>query len=122
MRPASEAASCPLPLRSAQSLSEMKPIAMFCPEPAKLKPETLTKFATSSFMEVMTPLAIASVASVRSLVAPGGSCAMTMSAPWSSLGKNEVGMRVYSHSAPTVIARYSPTSQPMCRMERATVP
>ena len=34
------AASCPLPWRSAQSLSVMKPIAMFCPEPAKLKPET----------------------------------------------------------------------------------
>ena len=57
---------------SDQSFSVMKPKPMFWPEPAKLKPDTPRKLSTSGIL-VMISLAVANVASVRSLVAPAGS-------------------------------------------------
>ena len=102
--PATEAASLPGALRWLQSLSMTKPMAMFWPEPVKLKPETPIMLSTSG-MDVAICVTVASVASVRALVAPAGSCMLTISVPWSSLGRKDVGRRMYTHTAPAASAR-----------------
>ena len=48
---------------------------------------------------MMMSLAVAKVASVRSLVAPAGSCTIIIRLPWSSEGRKEVGMRTYNKPA-----------------------
>ena len=86
-------AELPAAVRSDQSLSVMKASAAFCPCPEKLKPSTLTMPCTSGCLR-MKPSTCFITSSVRSCVAPGGSCTFTSMVPWSSLGRNEVGKRM----------------------------
>ena len=83
-------ASLPLAVRSDQSLSMMKPMPIFCPLPLKLKPDTVITSLTSG-MFLATPTNVLRAFSVRSCVAPVGSCRLVMIKPWSSPGKKDVG-------------------------------
>ena len=83
-RPASACAESPSPLRSSQSLSVTKARPAFWPWPEKLKPSTPTMLCTSGCLR-MKPSTCFMTSSVRSCVAPGGSCTLTMMLPWSSL-------------------------------------
>ena len=47
------------------------------------------------------------VSSVRSLVAPAGSCTIIIRLPWSSCGRKEVGMFLYSTPATPARAIYT---------------
>ena len=106
-RPVKEAASLPGFLRSLQSLRETKPKPMFCPCPAKLKPCTVMMLATSGCCSMYFSVC-SNTASVRSRVAPGGSCAITMREPWSSVGKKPVGNRTYISDMQAMMAPYTP--------------
>ena len=92
-RPATSCADWPGPWRSLQSLSVTKANAAFCPWPEKLKPRTPTMLCTSGCFR-MNCSTCSITASVRSCVAPGGSCTFTMMLPWSSLGRKDVGRRM----------------------------
>jgi hypothetical protein len=87
------------PVRSAQSFSVTKASAAFWPWPEKLKPSTPTMLCTSGCLS-MKPSTCCITSSARSCVAPGGSCTLTSRLPWSSLGRNEVGRRRYTTTAP----------------------
>ena len=77
VRPASACAVCPGPSRSCQSFSVTKASAAFWPWPEKLKPSTLTMLLTSGCLS-MKPSTCSITASARLVVAPGGSCTLTM--------------------------------------------
>ena len=94
-RPAMASAVCSAPARSDQSLRVTKDRPAFCPWPEKLKPITATMFLTSGCLS-MKSSTFSTTAWVRSSVAPGGSWMLTSRLPWSSLGRNEVGRRMYS--------------------------
>ncbi|MDT4844248.1 hypothetical protein FQZ97_781990 [compost metagenome] len=102
-RPATAWAELPSPERSDQSLSVTKASAAFWPWPEKLKPSTPTMLCTSGCWS-MNPSTCFITASVRSCVAPGGSCTLTSKLPWSSLGRNEVGRRRYTTAAAATMA------------------
>ena len=79
-RPASEPADCSSVVRSDQSFSVAKASAMFGPVPEKLKPTMLTMAASSGcFIMYVSTSFITST--VRSWVAPGGSCTFTITKP-----------------------------------------
>ena len=56
-------------------------------------------------MECATWFSVAKVFSVRSAVAPEGSCTVVMMKPWSSLGMNELGKRLINTNAPAPNAK-----------------
>ncbi|CFP62707.1 Uncharacterised protein [Bordetella pertussis] len=91
-------------MRSFQSRSLMNRMAAFCPRPPKLKPLTANTEATDSFSSSSRYLTAASmVAWVRSLVAPAGACTWANRMPWSSSGRNAVGMRMNIQAMPSRI-------------------
>jgi hypothetical protein len=105
-RPTSACADCPGPGRWSQSFSVTKASAAFWPLPAKLKPSTLTMFCTSGCCSIQ-PSTCCITSSVRFCVAPGGSCTLTSTLPWSSLGRNEVGSRFHIQPMATSTAAYT---------------
>ena len=56
-------------------------------------------------MFLATPTNVLRAFSVRSCVAPVGSCRLVMIKPWSSPGKKEVGSFLIITAAPTIIPK-----------------
>ena len=68
----------------------------------------------------MISLAVAKVASVRSLVAPAGSWTIIIRLPWSSCGRKESGMFLYSSPATPPNAAYTTSIGTACFNTLAT--
>ncbi|MNZ66602.1 hypothetical protein D3C78_848310 [compost metagenome] len=81
----------------------MKAMPELCPRPAKLKPVTVNTELTAADSSVSRYSRIWSTTfCVRSEVEPEGVCTWANSTPWSSSGRNEVGMRANSQTMPAM--------------------
>ncbi|MOA27661.1 hypothetical protein D3C78_1485480 [compost metagenome] len=100
-------------LRSSHGRSMMNAMPELWPRPAKLKPVTVNTEFTASPSPPSLPgrsrnSRISSTTTwVRWDVEPAGVCTWANSTPWSSSGRNAVGMRVNSQIMPTTISRYA---------------
>ncbi|MCY1425341.1 hypothetical protein D9M71_411270 [compost metagenome] len=93
-----------LPSRSSHGLSMMKAMPELCPRPAKLKPVTVNTELTAADSSFSRYSRIWSTTfCVRSEVEPAGVCTWANSTPWSSSGRNAVGMRANSQTMPAMI-------------------
>ena len=92
--------------RSSQSRSLMNRMDAFWPRPPKLKPLTANTEVTASFSSSSRYLVASSMtALVRSAVAPDGVWIWAKRMPWSSSGRNAVGMRVNIQAMAMTMAR-----------------
>ncbi|MNT09327.1 hypothetical protein D3C72_1441060 [compost metagenome] len=94
----------------------------FWPRPPKLKPLTANTEVTASFSSVSRYLVASSMtALVASAVAPAGVWIWANKMPWSSAGRNAVGMRVNSQPMAMTRARYTIIRRLVRFSPRATV-
>lgn len=92
------------PGRSSQGLSMMNAMPELWPRPAKLKPVTVNTELTEELSFSSRYSRIESTTTwVRSALEPGGVCTWANSTPWSSSGRNAVGMRVNIQIIPATI-------------------
>ncbi|MNP18976.1 hypothetical protein D3C76_1114830 [compost metagenome] len=91
--------------RSPHGLSMMNAMPELWPRPAKLKPLTVNTDETVSASSLSRYSRIWSTTTwVRSALEPAGVCTWANSTPWSSSGRNAVGMRANSQIMPTTIS------------------
>ncbi len=107
-------------VRSSQSVSLTKAMPAFWPMPAKLKPCTLSTDSTYSDSFSRKWFSSARIDSmVRSWVAPTGVCTIAISTPWSSSGRNELGVRMKASTiTPVSAAKISMKRPGRARMPR----